>query len=135
LLGSLGLDNIPHVYQGAPAEIIFHSPFWPIPVRPNGGVYVDHQHIPLPIRPIQDINYLTKEVHSDDSNCNIHKEHEKAFWRIYDWNGKQIPFDNKWRDHPWFLVVPKTPDSKVSNSVNNSTPEENISNKQSKTNY
>jgi hypothetical protein len=27
LLGSLGLDNIPHVYQGAPAEIIFHSPF------------------------------------------------------------------------------------------------------------
>ena len=124
LIEKFGLDNTQHEYRGEFPEIIFHSPFWPIPVHRNGGVYVDHHHIPYPIRPTPDINYQHKEVHSDDSNSHAHKGHEKALCRIYDWNGNQIPFDNKWRDHPCFLVVPKTPDSKLSNSANNSTPED-----------
>ena len=136
LLGSIGLDNISQEYNGAIPEIIFHSRFWPIPIHTNGGVYGNHLHVPFPVRPIPDINYLTKEVHSNDSNWNMHKEHEKAFWRIFDWNGKQIPFDNNWKDHPCYLVVPKTPESKISHSVHNSSPEEeNVQSEESKLLY
>lgn len=89
MLGNLALDNMHIDYHEVLPEIIFHSRFCPIPVHGNAGLYVDQQHIPM--RPVPDMNYASKDEHSE--GCHGHKEHEKAICRIYDCHGKQVPFD------------------------------------------
>ena len=119
MLGSHMLDNMHVNCNGMLPEIIFHSRHCPIPMHNSGAMYFDHEH--AAVRPMQHINYFDKEEHNDDNHA--HNHHEKAFCRIYNWHGQQIPFNSKWRDHPCYLVIPKMPESVASSSANNSVHE------------
>jgi hypothetical protein len=112
LAGIIG--QIDHRREGYGSEIVFHSPYWPIPPQAQRAHFVDPQMSP----------YFKGQVpwqygqnSSEYSWNNPECKHEKALWRVFDESGRPIPFEQICPSHPCYLVVPQTPDSKMSNSL------------------
>lgn len=130
------IGQIDHSRERFSSEIVFHSPYWPIPPQMHRGNFVDPHMSPY-FKGNMPWNYDRNS--SDYSWHNPDWKHEKALWRVFDEVGRPIPFEQVCTSHPCYLVVPQTPDSKMSNSmayskheimVQDSPPERNYNIKQ-----
>lgn len=124
LIGNVDMNRRPIRHDLHP-EIIFHSPYCPLPPQVSRHAQIDPRCLSPCFKGKPEMQYSHEEHSSEYSYCqNPECKHEKAFCRVYDNHGRPIPFDQMCPGHPCYLVVPQTPESKITNSVmQNSTPE------------
>ena len=96
------------------SEVIFHTPFWPYPANLTHKKILEQHMLPM-FKKSSELG-KNRSYNSDHSSWNNPNwRHEKALWRIFDNEGHPVPFEHKWSTHPWYLVIPETPDSKMDN--------------------
>lgn len=85
IIGNMGISNPKTDLNGMIHEIIFHSPHCPLPINSLGRYFVDNTLLQNnEVGHFHEGTEMNREVHSEDSHCHHHKEHEKAFCTIFD---------------------------------------------------
>jgi hypothetical protein len=126
LFGHLGCGKDKIKQDRLQPQIIFHSPYWPLPPNISRIKYIESNKSNSPCFN----NKGCSNWDQDESNQEYSSwhdpnwKHQKALCRVYDEEGKPVPFDQVCASHPCYLVVPPTPESKMNQSLlQQSTPE------------
>ena len=124
LIGNIDFEKYDE-NQNIHPEIIFHSPYCPLPPNLSRARLRDGNqmspHFKGPGAPFSS----NEEKSSSDYSChNPDCNHERALCRVYNQDWHPIAFKDICPSHPCYLVMDRTPDSKKENSnLQSSTPE------------